>query len=435
MELAGKLRAGDTVYLAAGIYQEPVTLTDSGTASNPIVIRNAENQEPIIKDTTWRLEGASHVVLEGLTFEDCSPAILFAKGASDNVVRNNHFKNCPPRGRGNYERAILGAGPDSHRNRIENNIIKRPYEPRGNEGPEGLNVTEGNRHWVICGNRISGYMYGLQLGVGSRAAPPAYIVVEGNEIFDCHEGVHIKTADNLIQGNYIHDLQRVGWMMAGCGVFLRSSPRTTVENNRIERAQGSGIRVLGNNHVIRNNLIVETPIGVWFSNHGYGRAGHSVWLVHNTVVDAMLPLWVAVGEALVFNNIFVAASGAETALFVAGCGENPMQTLMPDWYKNYAGDEDPEAKLIADFNLFCGVELPSGRYPKFPPEHERIDNSWWGAHNLQGTPKFVRPAEGDYSLCSDSPARGTGRWLPNCPFDFNGHLRPPAQPDIGAFQT
>ena len=147
----------------------------------------------------------------------------------------------------------------------------------------------------------------------------------------------------------------------------------------------------------------------------------------------MLPLWVSSGEALVFNNIFVAASDAKTALFMAGSGENPVQTLMPDWYKNYAGDEDPEAKLFADFNLFCGVELPSGRYPQ--SEHERIDNSWWGVHNLQGTPKFVNPAGGDYSLAPDSPARDAGRWLPNCPFDFNGHLRPPVRPDVGAFQT
>lgn len=435
-ELEGTLQPGDTVYLAEGTYQTPVMISDSGTATNPIVIRNEDNQKVVIKQTTWRLKDAFHVILEGLTFKDCSPAIVFDRNASYNVVRNNQFINCPPVGRGNYERAILGQGPESHHNIIEENVFKRPYEPRGNEGPEGLNVKEGNRHWVIRANRISGYMYGMQLGIGARSDPPGYIIVEDNEIFDCHEGLHIKAADCLIRGNYIHDMQRVGWMMAGTGIFLRSCPRTTVENNRIERAENAGIRVLGSFHLIRNNLIVDTLVGVWLSNHAYGAAGKSIWLVHNTVVNAVLPLWISGGEVFVFNNIFGTASGSETAIFVADKGtNNPIQKLKPSWYGPYAGKQDSNAYYIADFNLFYGVKPPPGRHPVFPPDHERIDNSWWGAHNFQGEPQFIDPVHGDYRLLSDSPARRSGRRLPNCSFDAKGRLRNLGRPDLGAYQA
>ena len=41
--LAGKLKPGDTVYLAAGTYAEQVSLTASGTSQNPIVIRNGKD--------------------------------------------------------------------------------------------------------------------------------------------------------------------------------------------------------------------------------------------------------------------------------------------------------------------------------------------------------------------------------------------------------
>jgi len=247
----------------------------------------------------------------------------------------------------------------------------------------------------------------------------------------------------VIRGNYIHDLRNVGWMMSATGVFLRSSPRTTVENNRIESAGGTGIRVLGHDQLVRNNLIVDTPVGIWLSRHGYGAATHSNWLIHNTVVGAMLPVWLSGGsEALVYNNIFVGGAGAGMAMFVAGFStSNPVQTATgvfpdPDWYAHYAGatgPDEPPAYLIADFNLFHNVEPPPWRCP--PHEQDKIDGQWWGAHNLQGDPKFVDPDNGDYRLLPESPARGAGRRLPNCPYDADGSLRPLKEPDCGAFEA
>ncbi|HJN17362.1 MAG TPA: right-handed parallel beta-helix repeat-containing protein, partial [Armatimonadota bacterium] len=339
--LVGRLQPGDTVVLARGRYDQPVQFTDSGTAESPITIRSDEGHQPIVSRTTWTITDASHIVIQGLTFRNCSPGLVIGPNASDNAVEDCRFENCPPKGHHGYERAIVGQAPGAHRNRIENSVLTRPYEPLNGEGAEGIQVVEGNQHWVFRGNRISGYMYGLDMGYQHGNGVPGYILVEDNEFFDCHEGLHIKISDNIIRGNYIHDLRNVGWMMSATGVFLRSSPRTTVENNRIERAGGAGIRALGHDQLIRNNLIVDTPTGIWLSKHGYGAATNSHWLVHNTIVGAILPLWLSGGsQAYVFNNIFVGAPDGTSTIFAAGYSPtNPLETATtvfpdPKWFEH-----------------------------------------------------------------------------------------------------
>ena len=53
--LVGRLQSGDTVILGGGRYEESVRFTDSGTAQDPIVIRNAKGQMPVVAGATWRL--------------------------------------------------------------------------------------------------------------------------------------------------------------------------------------------------------------------------------------------------------------------------------------------------------------------------------------------------------------------------------------------
>jgi len=437
MDIEDTLVAGDTVFLLTGLYEEKLTLTVKGTKDNPIVIMASEDKKAVIQGKTLRLEECSFLIIQNLTFQNLSPAIYFGENASDILVQNNDFIDCPPKGAGPYEKAILGQGPNSHRNRIIANSFRRQYEPTAGEGPEGMNVAEGNRHWVLENNTITGYMYGIQLGIGARGAPPAYITIANNEIFECHEGVHIKTADNIIRGNYIHDLERVGFMMAGCAVFLRSSPRTIVENNRIERAQGSGIRVMGNDHLIKNNLIINTPVGIWLSNHNYGSAGKSIWIVHNTVTQSVIPIWISRGEMFVYNNIFHSESEFRAGIFNSTMGiSNPLKTLKPSWFGPYAGGDIESFSFTADYNIFENTKIEGGIYPLFPTDHKPpINNNWWGYQNVAGHIEFVAPEEGDYHLIPGSLGTNIGRLLPNCALDFNGILRDPEKIDVGAYQT
>ncbi len=275
-------------------------------------------------------------------------------------------------------------------------------------------------------------MYGLQLGFGGGPYGGRYggHLIEQNEFFDCHEGVHIKTTDNIIRGNYIHDLQSAGWMGIGCGVFLRSCPRTTVENNRIERPNGIGIRVCGNDQVIRNNLTIDADIGIWLNNLSWGRARNSNWIVHNTI-DATLGVWVSTGEALIYNNIFVGNDRSKMTVFAAGLGTNPVEKLRPSWYKAYSGTDAPEAHFIAGYNLVAGTAPMPPLYPASVTERDKR----WDLPNFFGDPQFISPENGDYRLGKNSPARKAGRQLPNCSYDIKGHLRNLESPDVGAYES
>ncbi len=442
--LAGQLKGGDVVSLASGTYDQPVRLSDRGTPDAPIVIRNAEGHEPVISGTSWKLEGASHVIIEGLTFRRCpSPALVFGEDACDSVLRRCRLIDCPPPARTNltertaWLRAISAPGPSAHRNRIEDCRIQRPYGGYYAVN-EGLNIHEANHHWIVRGNHFSGYMYGLQLGVGAQGDPPAYILIESNKFSDCNHAVHVKTSDNIVRGNHIHDM-RHGYRGYGTGVYIRGGSRTVVENNRIERAEWAGVRVNGTDHLMRNNVITHTAVGVWLSSHSYGTAGPGNWIVHNTIADSVLPICLEGGtQAHVFNNILAADKRRGPGIFVYGHGmANPVADWNAAMYKRMAGDKgQPSARLLAaDYNLFFNVTQPDFQYLF------EEDASWhrhyrtYGKHNLEADPHFVDRENGDLRLRLESPARSAGRTLPNCPTDLASMDRPASRPDLGAFQV
>ncbi len=169
--LAGQLKGGDVVFLASGTYDQPVRLTDRGTPDAPIVIRNAEGHDPVISGTTWELDGASHVIIEGLTFRGCpSPAFVFGEDVCDSVLRRCRLIDCPPPARTNltertgWLRAISAPGPSAHRNRIEDCEIQRPYGGYYAVN-EGLNIHEATCVPSLPRTRLaSGLKLGLPIG-------------------------------------------------------------------------------------------------------------------------------------------------------------------------------------------------------------------------------------------------------------------------------
>lgn len=440
-EVMNRLQPGDTVYLTNGTYSAPEVISAKGTADKPITICPAPGQKPIIQRTTWKLQKAQYVVLTGLTFSECALALELLEDAAHNTFQKNRFINCPPlypkklKEPSPWERALCARGPRAHYNHIIDNEFKREYESIWSVN-ESLNVLEGNQYWVIRDNRIEGYMYGMQLGIGSLGGPPGYILVEGNRITNCNEGIHIKTGDNRIRGNYIADLKN-HYQGCGTGIYLRSCPRTVVENNHIERAHWAGIRIMGNNQVIRNNIVIDTPVGAWLSHHSYGRAKESNWIVHNTIVDAVLPVWLeSEAQAFVHNNILAAKGGKAkpaVGIYVAGLpDENPMVAEKAG-YERMSGrnHSDNPGALIANHNLYFNT-LPPTRSPAKADDDR--DFEWWRGYDVLADPGFVDVKRGDWRLKPDSPARNAGRPLPNAALDINGVVRPD-RPDFGAYQT
>ncbi len=80
---ADAARAGDTVFLRAGVFREMATLTTSGEAERPITFSNYQNERVIIdgsdivsgtwnqfSDTTWMVKVAAKESIEAVFFED-----------------------------------------------------------------------------------------------------------------------------------------------------------------------------------------------------------------------------------------------------------------------------------------------------------------------------------------------------------------------------
>jgi parallel beta-helix repeat protein len=100
---------------------------------------------------------------------------------------------------------------------------------------------------VARGNRISG---GEAMGIIAENSRGA--VIENNEIDGLKAyGIMLKTsADAVVQGNRVHNS---GY---GLAFVLGTSPSTAIDNTIIE-PKGSGIDVIGDSPVLRNNTVVR----------------------------------------------------------------------------------------------------------------------------------------------------------------------------------
>ncbi|WP_146343878.1 right-handed parallel beta-helix repeat-containing protein [Falsiphaeobacter marinintestinus] len=104
-----KARPGDVVELLPGRFPIPATLSVSGTAKAPIVLRGASSGQSVLCGGTTRDHGrhsgmepldgdhavlklirANHIVLEGLFFEDPWPTAIYMRSCTDVMIRNCH---------------------------------------------------------------------------------------------------------------------------------------------------------------------------------------------------------------------------------------------------------------------------------------------------------------------------------------------------------
>jgi hypothetical protein len=431
------LKPDDTLRLLAGTYTQGATLSCSGAEGHPITITAASGAKVVIAQKGIRLHRSRHVTLEGLTFEDIPhQAICFGEQAAYHTVRGNRFLNCPTHTKGgtSWAAGIVGDGPGASHILIEDNQFdRRPYP--GTDGyhreVDVINPFEGkwNHHWIFRRNTVAGYEK-LQLGTGSGTGyPSGYHLIEDNEFFQCNRAVHVKSSDNIIRGNYIHDLAP-GYLRHPVGMVNRSGFRNVYERNRVENPGGfAGMFVLSDDHVVRNNVFIGSVNGVVVAYRQFGaRNARHTWIVHNTFVNNVRAVHVdSRCLGFVYNNIIYVAPDrallppAAPAMAADGMGIPPI-VFDGSWPFPGRRNETQQGELRADYNLYFNAEPPLLR-------------NWEGGHNdLVADPMFVDPANGDFRLKAASPARGFGRSL-DVRSDMDGRARPAVEPDAGAYQS
>ncbi|MBI4137217.1 hypothetical protein HY469_04100 [Candidatus Roizmanbacteria bacterium] len=236
-----QLSAGNVLCIEPGTYTESaITMTASGTASNPIIIKKSGTGEVTLSAGSgvremFIISGSDYVIIDGLTFtrtvanwsSGVYPWIIFRSNADNNIFQNNTITSeqlAPSMANGDYYFARRHEGLAI----TQSDNVQILYNNFHNIS-KGIRVYGiDNKRVVIRGNHTyDTFVHGLEMGPPVSCdvvpLPPQAILVE----------------NNLFEGSYIQD-----------GIQIFTQPNTQPPPcNGILTQTGSIIR----RNIIRNN--------------------------------------------------------------------------------------------------------------------------------------------------------------------------------------
>lgn len=390
---------GHVIELAPGTYRGPFTLSRSGTAGDPILLRGSSSAQVFI-DATGASYGltvsGSHVYVEGITISGSDWGARLS-GTDDIVVRKMRFTSV---------NKGIDARNGTHRNfYICDNVLEGrflwPNVSSSTWDEEGIVVT-GQGH-VVCHNTLSGF--GDALGLSQNTAiPNVAIDFFGNEI--------LWTGDDGLEIDYGHRNIRVfdnRITNSGMGVSVQPSwggPIYIFRNVMVNQAHSpykfnndpTGILVF-NNTSIRSNGPGNYGGAAW-AQLGYQQANGN---------------WAYVANFKFVNNLVVGA--ATPAKFTSGIilGEIDYNGWSPNgafiFFQAYANLADVQARSPFENNgLILGSQSFAG-FTALGPDYTT----------------FAAPA--NVQLSAGSNAVDAGLALANINDGFQGNA-----PDLGAWE-
>ena len=332
----GILRAGDTLLVRAGTYDErPYVSKKYGTSwDNAITIKAYPGEAVTIKPSVnasldqggydvFGLQATSYVIVEGFILDGVNVRTnvvgIYGDGtlgsSHHNRIKNNEIKNADF-GNGVFERCL--DRPDS--NHIVGNRIFNNGNANGPNPPAGLQHKHGH---YACGTRT---------------------LIEYNEVFNNGNtgiGPGCETQiceDYIIRYNYVHDngtgnadvYALSGKRINGTGIFVSSSYRTHIYGNISTNARGDG-----DSSGIWLSFAQNTTI---YNNTLYGNIGSAVYdRGYSTIAK---------------NNIAWQNGNTQNYPTIGG----PSQPGFPGTYSNNLTNKDPlfVSPAAGDFRLKAG---------------------------------------------------------------------------------
>lgn len=314
-ELASAVRAaapGDVITLASGEWRDADLLIDArGRSDAPVrVVAETPGATVITGRSRLRLTGA-FVHVEGLHFRNCDfPGDLIQfRSSTTNLAQDCQLLDC----------AITDCNPDDLELTTRwisiygaRNQVTRCYlAGKRNIGTTlvvWLNGTPNHHRVGECwfGPRpLLGVNGGetIRVGDSNTSLQDSNTVVENNYFDQCNgeiEAISNKSCGNLYRSNFFDRCEAT--------LTLRHGNRCRVEGNHFHGGgsrNAGGIRIIGEDHVVINNLI-EACNGSGFRSaisivnglpdtplNGYARVRRAL-VAHNTVIDCATPLAVGV---------------------------------------------------------------------------------------------------------------------------------------------
>jgi len=229
-----------------------------------------------------------------------------------------------------------------------------------------------------------------------------------NGIYNCSSGLNSSSFNRFIR-NYIHNNGSYGANYSG--IYLNEAEDCQVLQNEITGCwygieYGNGAR-----NIIANNMIYNNEYCI------YGNFGTNYAFYYNSVYTITFQAFriYATTNTTVKDNIFYqAGSGWVHALFL--CDGFEISTIVSDYNDLYA---------------------PNGNVGYYNGDRPTLSN-WQGytgldAHSISANPNFVSPyTPYDLHINLPSPVDSAGIPIVGITIDYDGNLRNPIHPDIGA---
>jgi hypothetical protein len=382
--LANALKPGDELVLAGGVYSQTGrrAVTVQGTAEQPITIRAATGQEPVLtrpagsRYNNIEFVDCCNMVVHGLRFQGGSSGVRFIRGS---YVTFEDCEICQT-----TNNALTMNSGNCHAFTIRRNHIHHTgLRENGTTEGEGMYIGSHDGKCITTASLIEGNHIHHLRGVGSG----------GND------GIEVKygSYNNTIRNNIIHDTN-ITTQYPGIFVYGGGPSRNIVEGNKIWNA-GEGIQVVSD-AVIRNNVIFDCMIsGITAAPHAAVPRMRNVTIANNTIVNH--PVGVRIRWAKAMNMVL-----ANNAVYCQGGVAVDASGFDAD-------------RLIANYvsGRLIGVAVDGHRF---------LD----GGSLAEA---FAGPAEHDYRLKPGSVLIGHALdWVPV--YDFNGTTRQ-LPFDVGAYET
>ncbi len=290
-EAISRMKHGVTVcttYVRGGIYTERISFIRNGTKNNPIVIKNYENEQPIVQTTSVftnyavefgernnKDEDLDWCIVDGLKFDGFRDTVIMEVGD------NNTLINCVITNFKGSGIVIEGGTSALERlntcsNKIINNIIAGD-----NNSSTGVlaHVNSGIvRDLIVYGNKISSVADGIWFNCSGNPGTNFYVI--RNEFYNC---------TNLVKfGNgcrYNYAVQNLGHHFYGNGIEFHSDAHyNEVRNNTFYSNMVSGtfpkaIEVGDSDTTINNEI--RDNIVCHFSTMAFGADGANVYVNAN----------------------------------------------------------------------------------------------------------------------------------------------------------
>jgi poly(beta-D-mannuronate) lyase len=324
-ETVAKLKAGDTVILKNGVWQNfEILFTGEGTQQQPITLTAQTKGEVIVSgQSNLRLAG-KHLVVTGLVFKDgytpSSAVIDFRKNSKElafhsrvtEVVIDN-FNN-PDKQESDYWVALHG-----QHNRFDHNHLVGKRN-KGVTVAVRLNTEQSQSNFHRIDHNYFGYrpVFGsnggetLRIGTSHFSLSDSNTLVENN-VFEHTNGeveiISVKSGSNIIRGNVFLEAQGT--------LTLRHGNDNVVENNVFlgnGQPHTGGIRVINKGQTIRNNYLQG------LTGHRFG----SGFAVMNGVPDSPINRYHQVENATISHNSFIDVSHIQLAV-----GSDKERTAVP----------------------------------------------------------------------------------------------------------